>query len=576
MIIALMIPNQNSDFGNSTSPIIDEIKCGLKSLKIKMSDKEISKYLLSYPTASTEEMITYILRSQIKPVQNTTSEVIQISEIGNSKTQERKLETVKIADLIHLPESISVYGIDGYESMIESLKKFGQREALIVDQYNRVISGNRRFQAMKVAGFPTVDIIRIYVDPETDLIELVFTHNLRGKRSDLELMSAVKFHREKYLKGSGNDLVEGENQWHKKAERDLGIGKDKLYRLNKVLEFKNKDGVNPYINYMTDGDATLGQCVKNIDMKIINKEDKEKKIIEAKTLIRDDVKIYRGNCKDLSSIPIESVQCAFTSPAYGPNEKGIQVREYNAGDGELGTEENAKEYIKSLILHFAETIRVLKHTGSFFLNIRDTDFQDIPERVKIALIDTYNLRCVNTIIWYKPNPKRESGKHLTQSTEYIYHFVKSYEDYYYDPIDIPTVSKNLKPSIPHHRSKSKNDHSENFNPIFPDDSAKLVDYWTDNVVTKAGVNHWYTKTFMNGMKHPAPFPEMLCFLPILLTTKPGDVVMDPCMGLGTVPRVARMLNRRAIGIDLKQQYVNAVVDDFNDLEFLPLSDFQQE
>ncbi len=49
---------------------------------------------------------------------------------------------------------------------------------------------------------------------------------------------------------------------------------------------------------------------------------------------------------------------------------------------------------------------------------------------------------------------------------------------------------------------------------------------------------------------PAPFPEELPRRCILLSTNPGDLVLDPCMGSGTTGRVAEGLGRPWIGVDL--------------------------
>lgn len=53
-----------------------------------------------------------------------------------------------------------------------------------------------------------------------------------------------------------------------------------------------------------------------------------------------------------------------------------------------------------------------------------------------------------------------------------------------------------------------------------------------------------------GHNHPAVFPESLVERAVLLTTNPGDVVMDPFVGSGTTVDVATRLGRRGVGADL--------------------------
>lgn len=61
---------------------------------------------------------------------------------------------------------------------------------------------------------------------------------------------------------------------------------------------------------------------------------------------------------------------------------------------------------------------------------------------------------------------------------------------------------------------------------------------------------WHFPPGGNGDPHLAPFPDELARRCILPTTLPGDLVLDPFSGSGTVPRVAEQLGRRAIGIEL--------------------------
>lgn len=54
--------------------------------------------------------------------------------------------------------------------------------------------------------------------------------------------------------------------------------------------------------------------------------------------------------------------------------------------------------------------------------------------------------------------------------------------------------------------------------------------------------------------HPAPFPVDLASKPIRLSTWPGEVVLDPFMGAGATLLAARVLGRRAIGIEISENY----------------------
>ncbi|MCR6691595.1 MAG: DNA methyltransferase [archaeon YNP-LCB-003-016] len=139
-----------------------------------------------------------------------------------------------------------------------------------------------------------------------------------------------------------------------------------------------------------------------------------------------------------------------------------------AWKGQLGLEPDWRMYVDHLVELFKEVKRVLKKTGSLWLNIGDTYaskptgslgrsgwerphsrdqsiearrirgnvnypskcLMGIPWRVAFALIDDgWILR--NAIIWHKPNAMPCSVKdRLAQTYEYIFHFVKSRKYYY--------------------------------------------------------------------------------------------------------------------------------------------------
>lgn len=55
--------------------------------------------------------------------------------------------------------------------------------------------------------------------------------------------------------------------------------------------------------------------------------------------------------------------------------------------------------------------------------------------------------------------------------------------------------------------------------------------------------------------HPTQKPEMLLRMVIEASTNPGDLVLDPFVGVGTTAAVCRKLGRRCIGIELDEDYV---------------------
>ena len=61
-----------------------------------------------------------------------------------------------------------------------------------------------------------------------------------------------------------------------------------------------------------------------------------------------------------------------------------------------------------------------------------------------------------------------------------------------------------------------------------------------------------------AFNHPAIFPEQMALDHVLSWSDPGDVVLDPFCGSGTVGKVAVMNDRKFIGIDVAEEYIERI------------------
>jgi DNA modification methylase len=138
-------------------------------------------------------------------------------------------------------------------------------------------------------------------------------------------------------------------------------------------------------------------------------------------------KVYTGDARRLLDLPDHYVDLVVTSPPYW------RKRDYGF-EGQIGQEKTADEYVAEIIVAMAEWRRVLRPSGSVFLNIGDTywkkSLQGIPSLVEAnARRAGWILR--NRIIWVKeggmPDPVRDR---LASRHEYVLHFAVN--DYYYD------------------------------------------------------------------------------------------------------------------------------------------------
>jgi DNA modification methylase len=169
----------------------------------------------------------------------------------------------------------------------------------------------------------------------------------------------------------------------------------------------------------------------------------KKQTVSAKPFHEDEfVSLYQGECEHvLKQLPAECIDTCLTSPPYW------NLRDYGH-EGQVGQEETPQEYADRLVAIFGQVRRVLKETGTVWLNVGDaynhighvpyrSGWQRpkqlclVPYRVALALQDDgWWVR--NVAVWYKPNALPASvTDRLTNRWEPVFLLAKS-EDYFFD------------------------------------------------------------------------------------------------------------------------------------------------
>lgn len=267
-------------------------------------------------------------------------------------------------------------------------------------------------------------------------------------------------------------------------------------------------------------------------------------------------KIFTGDSlASLEALPKNSIDCIITSPPYyGQRDYGM--------DGQIGNESKLEEYIENLVNIFNECKRVLKDSGSLWLNLGDKynkgNLMGMPWRVALALQDEgWILR--NDIIWHKPNAMPHSAKNrLTTDHEYIFFFTKKAKGYYYDQDAIreehKTFSENSKmKGGRNHFGKNGGTPEKGKN----SGNSNLHDGRWDQAFHPNGRNKrtvWNVPLSKFRGAHFAVFPERLIEPCILAGCPKNGIVLDPFFGAGTTGFVATQQGRKYVGLELNPEY----------------------
>lgn len=221
--------------------------------------------------------------------------------------------------------------------------------------------------------------------------------------------------------------------------------------------------------------------------------------------IKGDARQVMGTIED------KSIDCIVTTPPYW-NLKKYNTESIQATD--------IAAYADELLRVMAEAWRVLKPQGSLWLNLADVydnrALQGLPWRIALRMMDLQGWTLRNDVVWNKPLGEYGSAPdHLRNVHEFMFHFVKQAEDFYFNESELRRHAKQI---------------GEKAN-IMPGDV-------------------WNIATEKSAIERYRVSPEALCLLPIVSTCPRDGLVLDPYCGTGTTCKVAYDVNRRSIGIDI--------------------------
>ena len=324
-----------------------------------------------------------------------------------------------------------------------------------------------------------------------------------------------------------------------------------------------------------------------------------------------EIKIVQGSALDLK-LRDNSVDLVVTSPPY------FGLRSYKDNgehyEGQIGSEATPAEFVDALIAATREMVRVLKPSGSIWVNLgdkysgynhgsgkgrsltgttrSDARMRDLtaeanpntygaPAKSLIGIPWRYAIRCIDDlglilraeVIWSKTNGMPESvTDRVRRSHETWFHFTK--EPRYFSAVD--EIREEHKPgqspaalsfnregrgtspgqSVAPHRLGRED---QGLNPLgklpgsvwtIPTQPLRVPDH-ISHARCCGGVKRDGCK---DGINHFAAFPMEWPKRIIKGWCPPGGIVLDPFGGTGTTALVASVLGMRAISVDLSGDY----------------------
>ncbi len=245
-------------------------------------------------------------------------------------------------------------------------------------------------------------------------------------------------------------------------------------------------------------------------------------------------KIHWGDCiEGMASLPEGQIDLAFADPPFN-----IGYR-YDVYDDKKEQE----AYLEWCRRWIGQVHRVLKPTGAFWLAIGD----EYAAELKIES-QKLGFHCRSWVIWYYTFGVH-CKKKFTRSHAHLFHFVKDPQHFTFEDSAI---------RVPSARQMVYADKRANAAGRVPDDTWILRPQDIPESFS-AEEDTWYFSRVAGTFKERAGFhgcqmPEQLLARIILVSSKPGEVVLDPFGGSGSTLVVARKLGREPIGFELSEDY----------------------
>ena len=245
----------------------------------------------------------------------------------------------------------------------------------------------------------------------------------------------------------------------------------------------------------------------------------------------EGIVIYCGDSLPLlSQLPVGLVDLTVTSPPY------------NIGKA-YETKKPLDDYVAWCVQWINEIHRITAPSGAFWLNLGYVYMPGKAKAIPIPYLlwDKVPFYLIQEVVW-NYGAGVASRKSFSPRNEKFLWYVKDADSYKFDldAVRDPDVK------YPNQRKNGR----LKCNPLGKNPS----DVWRFAKVT-SGAN----RSSAERTSHPAQFPVAVVERIIKACSAPGDLILDPFLGSGTVTEVALRLGRSVVGIELHEPYVGVAI-----------------
>jgi DNA modification methylase len=328
-----------------------------------------------------------------------------------------------------------------------------------------------------------------------------------------------------------------------------------IFRISRTIEAQLCNYLDPASRL-----GSPGKIARKMMLEALAEHEKHRRLAALNVNKIDSHEVLEGEAEQvLSHLPAKSFNICVTSPPYW------KKRDYGHPD-QLGRERTPEQFIERLTRILMQVHRVLKDDSTLWLNLDDSYFhgqlQGIPWRLALEL-QRRGWHWRAEIVWTKtPKPEKATNR-PTRAHEPVLLFSKRRSGYQFEnlePHDHPFALDCLKKAKeaglkgrPAFNPFSKQERRRNgVRGISRAEMGSLM-----NPNGKNGRDVWSITPSRESGEHAAVMPGELAERCIRAGSRPGDIVLDPFCGFGTVGDCALKLGRRFLGIELLKRFADS-------------------